>query len=217
MINDGYTESLTVDGTQYTYRPMLHEERLDLYRRIAKYGAACVPSAIRELVTDRVKGLTDDEPDETVFAIWEAITKGRSDELEAAESQNLVDGVWIELTAPQVARRSCDECRKWWYDHDTGKVVEKGGKKLKRVPGSSLPCEAGVGCAKGHWHAPKSLSAKNHKAYEHYLGCRSLGAFPQDSIVARNARLISEVERRAERFQIRKIVREELKRHANGC
>jgi hypothetical protein len=39
---------------------------------------------------------------------------------------------------PKVAYRSCDECRKWQYNEETGEVVQHRGEPLERV--TPTPC-----------------------------------------------------------------------------
>ena len=55
---------------------------------------------------------------------------------------------------PKVANRSCDHCREWQYNESTGEVEE--GRDGEPVPRrGKLPCDASIGCAKGHWSNPK--------------------------------------------------------------
>lgn len=96
---------------------------------------------------------------------------------------------------PAVAYRDCDHCRKWLYDEKTGKVLTRGGVDVER---GSLPppCEIkAVGCAKGHYDNPNTLSARNYMAYIHYKECKAVGRFPdEDGLVRRHASIIAELE-----------------------
>lgn len=74
------------------------------------------------------------------------------------------------------------------YDETTGKQTVWHGKPLARKPGSTL-CTVGK-CKKGTPNAPYVLSAKNERAYEHYLECKATGNFPDDAMVRRNAAAI---------------------------
>ena len=56
---------------------------------------------------------------------------------------------------PKLAARSCDHCRLWQYDEKSGEVeVGRDGNPAKRI--TRTPCEASLGCAKGHWATPKA-------------------------------------------------------------
>lgn len=69
---------------------------------------------------------------------------------------------------------------------------------MKRL--SKPPCMLrGVTCPKGHIDKQKGLSEKNLKAWGHYIECRAVGEFPEDSIVRRNAGIIRSVEDAIER------------------
>ena len=55
---------------------------------------------------------------------------------------------------PKVAYRDCDHCRAWQYDEATGNVED--GRDNNPLPRrGKVPCDASIGCAKGHWSAPK--------------------------------------------------------------
>lgn len=61
------------------------------------------------------------------------------------------------------------------------------------------PCDTSMGCPKGHYDEPKSLSARNAMAFIHYQECKATGSFPEDPVVRKNARLIRMVEDGAEK------------------
>lgn len=104
------------------------------------------------------------------------------------------------LAHPEVAYRPCEACLKYAYDHTTGKLRRNpDGTPQLRPPGTKAPCETTVKaprdvrqriCPKIAPDAGIELSGRNREALEHYLECRAVGQFPQDPIVARNARLI---------------------------
>jgi hypothetical protein len=51
---------------------------------------------------------------------------------------------------PKVAYRSCDHCRDFQYNEQDGEVtIGRDGEPMKRL--GKTPCEARIGCAKGHW------------------------------------------------------------------
>lgn len=43
---------------------------------------------------------------------------------------------------PAVANLSCEECKKWLVDIETGKIKTRGGKPQRRPAGSPTPCHA---------------------------------------------------------------------------
>lgn len=56
-----------------------------------------------------------------------------------------------------------------------------------------------IGCPKGTPENQKGLSDQNLQALRHYQECKAVGSFPDDPIVRRNARIISQMERQHER------------------
>ena len=110
------------------------------------------------------------------------------------------------LLHPDVAARSCDDCRKFLY-HDRGPGefgprVERSGKPCARPKGLKPPCSWCPKIPPGDEPVPanaQDLSEKNLAALLHYRECRAVGEFPADGIVARNAALIRAAEDAAER------------------
>jgi hypothetical protein len=100
-----------------------------------------------------------------------------------------------------VATRDCSDCLLHIYNEETGKREEFRGGPVKRIKASPPPCRTAKGCAKGTPESPNTLSRKNLLAYEHYQECKAVGAFPDDAIVRRNARVIRELEDAAERVR----------------
>jgi hypothetical protein len=113
---------------------------------------------------------------------------------------------------PEVAYRSCDDCRVHEYD-DSGKqktlieVTPDGEIEVpkKRPPGAKLPCETNAGCPKGHWLEPKGFTPASRLAYEFFCECRATGDFPRDPIVRKLAAAIDNAERIADRIEAREI------------
>jgi len=54
-------------------------------------------------------------------------------------------------------------------------------------------------CPKGTPEKPNTLSPENELCYAHYKQCRSVGIFPDDPVVRRNAAVIHETEESVER------------------
>lgn len=101
------------------------------------------------------------------------------------------------LTAPHIAARDCDFCRKWRHNESTGKAVKAGGQLCPRTVADPPPCRDPrheSGCPKGDYENQKSLTWQNVQAYRHYRECKAVGRFPDDPIVRRNAGIICAVE-----------------------
>jgi hypothetical protein len=144
-----------------------------------------------------------------LHAFWHIVGADRTEE-QKSDEDNLATGVWLELQYPHIAKRSCDHCKKWWYDHEKGRVIRTAQKMVPRPEGTPLPCETQQGCVKGTPENPQTLSPKNQQAYQHYLKCKATGSFPQDDTVIRNAMIISEIERKSFIEQVKTTVRDEL-------
>lgn len=105
--------------------------------------------------------------------------------------------------SPQVAARDCQHCLQYEYDEKTGTVVvdDETGGPLARGDAFPAPCRAHAAgkrkdpCPKGTPEAPHTLTRQNQLAYDFYLECRAVGAFPDDPIVRRWAAIIDGIER----------------------
>jgi len=93
---------------------------------------------------------------------------------------------------PEVAFRDCSRCLKYEYGDD-GKEVEWRGRPMERIAKCPAPCRTAKGCPKGTPEEPKTLSAKNMRAYAHYLSCKAVGRWPHDETVERNASIIAPI------------------------
>lgn len=81
----------------------------------------------------------------------------------------------IELQHPEVAFRSCDDCRKWFYDEKTGKPrTSRDGSRLPRLKESTLACVADR-CPKGHYSKPIQLSIADRVVLDLYRASRATG------------------------------------------
>lgn len=100
------------------------------------------------------------------------------------------------MSSPQLALRSCEDCRAWLYDLQTGLPIidRKGNKQPRKTP---TPCELS-GCPKGHWRAPIELSEMNQRAFLHWQECDAIGSWPDDPVVRKNAAIIKHIVSRAE-------------------
>jgi hypothetical protein len=117
-----------------------------------------------------------------------------------------VTGLQVLLLHPETATRNCGHCREWLYDERTGEVMahRHTGDPMRRglVP---VPCEGERGCPKGHWSKPLELTPTNLRVYRHYLTCKAVGDFPNDSIVRENAACIRAAEESVERIRADRV------------
>ncbi len=123
-------------------------------------------------------------------------------DVESKWATNLREGVILDLTNPRLARRSCDDCRKYWY-LDNGLVARRNstGEKELRPQLALVPCQTEFGCPKGTWEEQKSLNRANNWAYRHFQSCDAAMSFPDDDIVRYNASIIRKAIVEAERIK----------------
>lgn len=108
------------------------------------------------------------------------------------------------LSHPEAAYRSCEECRKWYYDPKTGELQ----KQWQIIDGERqlVPTPRKPGDVPGCWQCPKceglpdkernpasgvkaELSAKNWKALRFYFEQKATGG-PVDAVARRNCGII---------------------------
>lgn len=95
---------------------------------------------------------------------------------------------------PEVAYRDCKHCLEFIYDEETGELQTFHGNPAERVV--AAPCrnpKHPKGCPKGTPEKPKTLSAKNRRAYQHWKECKAVGQFPDDDIVRYHAALLQDL------------------------
>lgn len=96
----------------------------------------------------------------------------------------------LELYNPKVAFRSCEFCKQFVHDEETGEPRRNIRTKelLPRLKLDSLPCVMDV-CAKGHYLNPIKISRRERKIIDLYKASKaSGGAVLNDA--ERNDRLI---------------------------
>lgn len=207
MIFDGYTLTASFDNRTFSYRPALAAERNQVTEMLCAYRVTYAAedlarSAIRRHLvweSSPFEEWSDAEQDALFLIVMGKMKPQKGTPHTQADVQNLYDGVLLELTKPQFTKRTCEGCKAWWYDDDTGKVSTKNGKPLKRPEGTVLLCQTVEGCPVGTPENPKRLSAKNRRAWNHYQECKAVGQFPDDPIVRRNAMVIEKAIRTAQR------------------
>lgn len=224
MIADGYNRTVTLNDEslklRFVYRPALDADRKHC-RWMAKYLA--YPEAFVDVwVTDHIvaSGWTDTlsalrvQHESIYAALFLTIQGVRADDsgeqwivAEKLLLENLRNGVELEMLHPRIARRSCESCQKLWYRQSDGLVILDGlGQPMERV--GPTPCRTNVGCPKGTPENQKTLTTANQWAFAHFLDCDAIGVFPDDPIVARNARVIRSVMKRVHDKMLRRKPKE---------
>lgn len=119
---------------------------------------------------------------------------------ESSDARNLREAALIAEEDILLSMRSCETCKSWWFDVETGKVSSIGGINLRRPRHAPVPCETSAGCRKGKWDNPIEFSSRNVAAYRHWISWRTVGCpMPQDYIMRRNWMWFSAIRERAER------------------
>lgn len=209
MIDDGYTaEGRITDGDDtifIRYRPMLSAERRSF---LQAYRGWPREVAIAEKCRWLQRHVVDLHPFSTVADItWlpKLFTKlhhilcglkptddakGWSPYWEVLDARNLKTGIRITVLHPQLDRRSCKDCKKWWFNEDTGAIEKVDGVDSERPAEFPVMCDTRDGCPVGTPDNQLRLTQKNRMAYLHFLRCEAINSWPDDPIVARNAAVI---------------------------
>ena len=113
----------------------------------------------------------------------------------------------LEILYPEFAGRDCQHCQKYLYDDERGFAIRQEGtdRLVQRAP-TNLPRCRQVSeqnpdgrCPKGTPENQRDLSEQNRRAYRFHLRCKTIGRFPRDSRVEKNAELIAAAVEVAER------------------
>ena len=103
------------------------------------------------------------------------------------------------LTHPEVAYRSCEDCKCYVYDPKTGKQhKDRKGKPLKRPVGSRTPCHFCPKCRRADRKDPRAgeaatLSVKNQRTLRLYYQQQAGGGEVIDPITRKNFGMIAEI------------------------
>lgn len=107
----------------------------------------------------------------------------------------------MQLFHPEVAYRSCDDCRRWFYDPKTGeRRKSRTGGYLKRQSESSLPCVSDE-CPKGDYKKPIESSLEIDRTLTLYRHAKATGgrslttAEAKDRLLAEAFALLDDLER----------------------
>ncbi len=102
-----------------------------------------------------------------------------------------------------MAGRSCEDCRTFVYDLETGqRKKDRKGAWLRRPPAPpgvlTTPChqcpKVPTDAPEKHWRHAQDLNPRSLRILQHYRECKAVGQFPDDPLVRRHAALIRELE-----------------------
>lgn len=106
----------------------------------------------------------------------------------------------LELYHPQVAYRSCEFCKEYQHNEETGEPVRNIRTKelLKRTKLETLPCIQDT-CPKGHYSKPIAISKRERRIIDLYRAAKASGgatlneAERRDWLVARAFSILEDV------------------------
>jgi hypothetical protein len=111
--------------------------------------------------------------------------------------------------------RPCEECQKWWYEDDSDRIHERGGKPMLRPSSSATPCQTCPKKSPQEAHRYE-LNDRSRLALEVYRQVKaSHGAClsdreRRDPILLRNLAIIDRLITRSERREIYRGVANEF-------
>lgn len=194
MIPAEWDDGFTHEGERgILYRPLLREQRRQL-KEMTTGSDSDLQSAIPALFSPpRYWGPPIDElvPATRQWFTRKIISDFRTED---ADFRSIDDTITMLVQHPGLSRLSCNDCRRFATNHETGEVLfQQDGQPISR----NLPalCETTVGCPKGHWNNPKGASTLGLKVWKHYWLMRAVGQTFNCPIIARNWALIDWVVR----------------------
>lgn len=180
LIEDGYTEELP-GFPNYRIRRFLSSERRK-FCELAKNSEA----AARQFLVSHISH-PDGSPVSIRLVPQEVAEAAFANPTEAADAINLRTGMRLMLSKPLLAVRDCGVCKQWWFDEDTGKIVQYGGVPTPRPEHALTMCQTERGCDRGTPDNLKAFNDKNKQAFEHWVNWRAVGCpAPHDAIIRRN-------------------------------
>jgi hypothetical protein len=165
MIPEELDDGFTQEPASGTYcRPMLWETR----QRWTRVVNDCFPEGRRMLLSSPfLYGESTEEHQIVAIQTILAYTSAQ----ESKDFQDLSDSVHLHVNLnPGLSLLSCDDCRRYAVDHETGVIQLGYGDKPKPVPpGIEVPCETVKGCPKQHWSIQTGLSNPRwSKTWRHF-------------------------------------------------
>ncbi len=214
--NDGYNRKTTlVDNNlviHVVYRPATRRERDSFRGIVTLVGERAAHIAIckwlsEHIVLSDIELLTEHpawlgiqklgvDHEKAFYRLWNAVNGlipdagGRTwAEQELEHQRNLREGILLEVTNPKLARRSCDDCQRDWYNEATGDPILVNSTGLPMAREGLTACRTRIGCLKGTPERQKALSKMNRQCFRHYRECAA-SSFPDDPLVKLNAEII---------------------------
>lgn len=196
-IPDGYMESRTIGGVLVEYRPLLSISRRALLNRLHSRPYADKEELVRATIAERCIGDSSRVADSHLRELWNAVIGAGNEAGEVRDVMNLRMGTRLQMLYPHTAHFTCDQCRAWYVDPDTGTVTrDHKGDPVPRL--DEVPCEFTT-CVVGTYRNQRRMSEKNKQAVRFHMECKASRRFPDDEIVRRNARVIEETISQVER------------------
>lgn len=162
--------------------------------------------------TDRPEPITEKNlrrlPPRLVERMAAAVTTDYTVAMQRTDEQNLAHGVGLYCLHPEIFNTSCDFCETHIRNKGTG--ARDGEERWLKAPaGYKTPCANGGPLHHGPGACPKipasvkvvdrtraaaiDISDRNWRAFVFHRECQAVCSFPDDALVRRNARIISEV------------------------
>lgn len=225
-IQDGYERSGVVRGIHLHYRPATMRERDKILAVAKRFGEEVAAEAAMEFVTrhivasdlgfstsiDRIRALNETQPQSfnRIFALICGQIADSSGEVwgdvEHAYRQNLFHGIVFQEKYPELAKRSCDDCRKFWYRAESNqRILNSAGEPLLRPDPPACESGMGISCPKGHYANQKTLNNANKWTYAHWKECMATHSFPDDDLVKVAAQIIQKALVAVERLKSKKV------------
>lgn len=119
-------------------------------------------------------------------------------------------GLRMLLSYPEVATRSCDDCKKWLYNDDGGRV-KRCGMDVPRHSNQPTPCHKCPKKSPEEAHKYE-LSLKNQKAVQFHSVSKAVGfrnltpEMANDPILQRNFAIIGGIEEQHDRDELAKSI-----------
>lgn len=205
MVLDGYTWVANIVGVRVLYRPALRDERTQLFELFGTNADSWenwVETRLEQAGTPQqaigaLLGRFHEHQQQIVGVLLGTLDPSSESpwgsNWERASAENLLAGVRLLRDFPGIAKRSCDDCREWWYREDGSVVLRADKSPVPRPAADILPCRTKSGCPKGTPESPRTLWPSNRMALSHFRQCDATGRFPDDPLVGRNAAIIRSV------------------------
>lgn len=212
MICDGMSRHAVISrDASVWFRPVTSTERAFFRHKALRVSKETASIAMYRFVSEHlIEGMNDIEPRlggvmnfaisrpeefERLWRVIQGLVPDSSGRFWAQDEplwrRNLWDGILLLRTNHEIAKRSCVSCKTLWYSETTMLPIVSQSTGLPMLRVGPTMCETPEGCPKGTPENQKCLNPANMHALRHYMECVSIGHFPQDEIVAANAKIIA--------------------------